>query len=125
MEFAVHQFPHIKLALHVAQLAFIAVSWCLDIAVFRSSASADGRLGWAFAMVSGFPSQPRDLTFQLTGDPVLPHHPSDHLRDHDPPLPPNPKIRQPLRFRRRRCQLLHPLAVRLRCRGELEWDGEV
>jgi len=50
MEFEIHQLQTIKLAVHIAQLVFISVAWILDIIVFRSSASVDGRLGWAFGL---------------------------------------------------------------------------
>ncbi len=51
MEFGVHQFPNIKLGVHIAQAVFIAIAWCLEIAVFRSSADIDGRAGWYFGLV--------------------------------------------------------------------------
>ena len=52
MEFGVHQFQNIKLGLHIAQTVLFAIAWCLCIAVFRSSAKVDGRLGWYFGLVS-------------------------------------------------------------------------
>jgi hypothetical protein len=64
IEFDPSQFQHIKLGLHVAQSVFIFVSWCITIAVFRSSASIDGRAGWYFGLVRPlhphplFPSSP-------------------------------------------------------------------
>jgi len=56
MEFEVHQLQTIKLAVHIAQLVFISVAWILDIVVFRSSASVDGRLGWHFGLVRNEPN---------------------------------------------------------------------
>jgi hypothetical protein len=58
IEFDPSQFQHIKLGLHVAQSVFIFVSWCITIAVFRSSASIDGRAGWYFGLVRPLHSHP-------------------------------------------------------------------
>ncbi|KAG0648501.1 hypothetical protein D0Z07_5526 [Hyphodiscus hymeniophilus] len=51
MEFGVHQFPNIKLGVHIAQAVIMAVAWCLCIAVFKSSAIHLGRVGWYFGLV--------------------------------------------------------------------------
>ena len=56
MQFEPHYFPVAKLSVHVAQLLIIFVAWILEIAVFRSSASIDGRAGWYFALVCADPS---------------------------------------------------------------------
>jgi len=50
MEFSVHRFQDGKLAIHIAQAAFIFVAWVIEIAVFRSSANIDGKLGWLFGL---------------------------------------------------------------------------
>jgi hypothetical protein len=52
MEFGVQHIQNGKLGLHIAQAVLIFVAWILDIAVFRSSANVDGRLGWNFGVVS-------------------------------------------------------------------------
>jgi len=40
----------IKLGVHVAQAVLIFVAWCINIALFRSSASINGRVGWYFGL---------------------------------------------------------------------------
>jgi hypothetical protein len=52
LEFDVHNLQKYKLGLHIAQAAFIIVSWVLEIVVFRSAAKVDGRPGWYFGLVS-------------------------------------------------------------------------
>jgi hypothetical protein len=51
LELGVHHFQHIKLGVHIAQAVVMFISWILCIAVFRSTAIVDGRLGWFFGMV--------------------------------------------------------------------------
>jgi hypothetical protein len=126
MEFGVHQFQNIKLGVHIAQVALFAIAWCLCIAVFRSSASVDGRLGWYFGLVS--PQHPPRITYGMESNlyyTVLPHNPSNHLPNNDPPLPAHPKVRQPLPYGRCRSRILHTMALGFRSGSELEWDGEV
>jgi len=50
MEFGVQHLQMGKLGLHIAQAVLIFVAWVLDIAVFRSSAKIDGRVGWNFGV---------------------------------------------------------------------------
>jgi len=50
VEFDVHNIQKIKLAVHIAQAAFMFVSWVLEIVVFRTAASIDGRPGWYFGL---------------------------------------------------------------------------
>ncbi|KAH8821825.1 hypothetical protein F5884DRAFT_103311 [Xylogone sp. PMI_703] len=50
VEFPVHKIQTIKLGFHIAQSVSIFVSWCLTIAVMRSSADIDGRIGWFFGL---------------------------------------------------------------------------
>jgi len=50
MQFSIRNFQDQKLVVHIVQAVFIFVAWVLEIAVFRSSASADGRPGWYFAV---------------------------------------------------------------------------
>jgi len=50
MEFEVHNLQKFKLGVHIAQGFLIFVSWAVEIAVFRSSASIDGRPGWYFGL---------------------------------------------------------------------------
>lgn len=92
MEFGIHQFQNIKLGVHVAQAAIMAVAWCICIAVFRSSADVDGRLGWYFGLVSHQQPPPKFDTKSTDSNsyPVLPHNPSYHLPNNDAPLPTNP-----------------------------------
>ncbi|TVY55863.1 hypothetical protein LSUE1_G008701 [Lachnellula suecica] len=49
MELGVQHIQTGKLAVHVLQGALIFATFCLDIAVVRSSATVDGRWGWNFA----------------------------------------------------------------------------
>jgi hypothetical protein len=51
MEFNPHHFQNIKLSLHVTQQVLILVAWIIEIAIFRSTASIDGRAGWYFGLV--------------------------------------------------------------------------
>lgn len=51
MEFAAHQLQKIKLGTHIGQAVLILVAWILEITVFRSSATIDGRIGWYFGLV--------------------------------------------------------------------------
>ena len=45
--------PKLKLGLHVAQIVFTFVAWCLEIAVFTNKdAKITGRNGWTFGVVS-------------------------------------------------------------------------
>jgi hypothetical protein len=55
IEFDPHHFLNVKLGVHVTQAVFIFVAWAIEIAVFKSSATVDGRAGWYFGLV-GFPS---------------------------------------------------------------------
>ena len=51
LEFEIHQFQTIKLALHIAQVVFIFVAWAIEIAVFKADKSViDGRTGWHFGL---------------------------------------------------------------------------
>lgn len=51
MEINADRVPLYKLILHVLQIVLSFVSWCLEIAVFRSSgASLNGQSSWAFAV---------------------------------------------------------------------------
>ncbi|CAG8962211.1 hypothetical protein HYFRA_00005264 [Hymenoscyphus fraxineus] len=50
MEFAAHQLQKIKLGTHVGQAALMLVAWILEITVFRSTATIDGRIGWYFGL---------------------------------------------------------------------------
>ncbi|KAF4630455.1 hypothetical protein G7Y89_g7686 [Cudoniella acicularis] len=50
VEFDPHNLQKIKLGVHLAQAALIAVSWIIEITVFRSSAKIDGRPGWYFGL---------------------------------------------------------------------------
>lgn len=44
--------PTVKLGLHVAQIVFAFVCWCLEISVFRADgATVNGQNGWPFAVV--------------------------------------------------------------------------
>ncbi|KAK3359321.1 hypothetical protein B0T25DRAFT_94266 [Lasiosphaeria hispida] len=50
-EFDPEQIPAIKLGLHIAQLVFAFVLWCLEIAVFKDNDSkVTGLAGWTFAV---------------------------------------------------------------------------
>lgn len=124
MEFGAHQFQHIKLGVHIAQAALMAVSWCLCIAVFRSSATDMGRLGWYFGLVgSQFASSGVIRNFNVFAG--LPHNPSNHLPNNDPPIPTNPQVRQSIRPGRRRPCFLRSMALGFRCGSELEWNWQV
>ncbi|TAQ83390.1 hypothetical protein B7494_g8285 [Chlorociboria aeruginascens] len=50
MEFSIHKLQDGKLAVHIAQAVLILVAWILEIVVFRSSATIDGRTGWYFGL---------------------------------------------------------------------------
>jgi len=65
VEFAAHHTQMIKLGVHIVQSVLILVSWILDIVVFRSDASTDGRVGWHFGVVcfSGGSTSPEDPEF--------------------------------------------------------------
>jgi hypothetical protein len=52
LEFDVHNLQKYKLGLHIAQAAFIVISWVLEIVVFRDATKVDGRPGWYFGLVS-------------------------------------------------------------------------
>jgi hypothetical protein len=48
--------PNLKLGLHVGQILFGFVAWCLEIAVFQNdTAEIVGNNGWMFAVVSTLP----------------------------------------------------------------------
>lgn len=52
VEFDADKVPNIKLALHIAQIIFGFVGWCLEIVVFRAEGSLiNGNVGWTFAVV--------------------------------------------------------------------------
>jgi uncharacterized membrane protein YagU involved in acid resistance len=51
IEFVAHQFQLYKLIVHLTQVVLFSVAWCLCIAIFRSTADVDGRLGWYFGLV--------------------------------------------------------------------------
>lgn len=53
MELPIHQFPLMKLVVHMIQLVLVVVAWILCITILRSDADIDGRVGWYFALVSG------------------------------------------------------------------------
>lgn len=50
VEFDVHNLQKLKLAVHIAQVAFITISWIAEIIVFHDAASIDGRPGWYFGL---------------------------------------------------------------------------
>ena len=52
VEFDINALQKQKLAVHIAQAAFIVVSWVLEIIVFNKAKSIDGRAGWYFGLVS-------------------------------------------------------------------------
>jgi hypothetical protein len=52
VEFDVHNIQKIKLGVHITQVAFIVVSWVIEIVVFNKASSIDGRPGWYFGLVS-------------------------------------------------------------------------
>jgi hypothetical protein len=54
VEFAAHHTQKIKLGVHIVQSVLILISWIVDIVVFRSDASIDGRVGWHFGVVMVF-----------------------------------------------------------------------
>jgi hypothetical protein len=83
VEFAAHNTQKIKLGVHIVQSVLILVSWIIDIVIFRSDASIDGRVGWHFGVVwfSGGSTSPEDPEFhsRLTMDDCsasLPSQPS-------------------------------------------------
>jgi len=50
VEFDVHNIQKIKLGVHITQVAFIVVSWVIEIVVFNKASSIDGRPGWYFGL---------------------------------------------------------------------------
>ncbi|KAL8410053.1 hypothetical protein RB594_008230 [Gaeumannomyces avenae] len=51
VEFDADKVPNIKLGLHIAQIVFGFVGWCLEIVVFRADGSLiNGNVGWTFAV---------------------------------------------------------------------------
>lgn len=50
IEFDISQFQTYKMAIHIAQAAFIAIAWIIEIVVFRKAATIDGRPGWYFGL---------------------------------------------------------------------------
>ncbi|KAG9248224.1 hypothetical protein BJ878DRAFT_489092 [Calycina marina] len=51
LEFEIHHFAAIKLALHCVQALLIFVAWAVEIAVFKATdSSIDGRPGWHFGL---------------------------------------------------------------------------
>ena len=63
LEFAPERVPMYKLILHVAQMVFVFVIWCLEIAVFSGQdAVINGNNAWPFALVGLFSPSRRLLT---------------------------------------------------------------
>lgn len=54
VEFDVHNLQKMKLGVHIAQAAFIVVSWVIEIVVFNKAATTNGKSGWYFGLVSNF-----------------------------------------------------------------------
>ena len=104
--------PNVKLGLHVAQLLFSFVAWCLEIAVFMGKdAKITGDNGWTFGVVrllripgaSPFPPElPRQALANLLAlNTVLPFHPRVGLPCHDASiLADSPLRRAPCHARR-------------------------
>lgn len=65
VEFDVHDVQKIKLFVHIAQAAVMAIAWILEIVTFRSAASIDGRPGWYFGLVRSLTPPNLPLRFKF------------------------------------------------------------
>lgn len=131
MEFAAHQLQKIKLGTHIGQAVLILVAWILEITVFRSSATIDGRIGWYFGLVcrvsSLFPPLPvymRRIEVLICTI-VLSHNTSINIPHHDPSISTYQEIRQPIRSRYCRRTFLPLMVNRLRSPSKFQLQQQM
>lgn len=141
MKIAASYLGKAKNAVHAIQALTIFLGWCLTIAIFTQDGSTDGRTRYFFALVSTLSStHARDIrtayisrsaeVLKCSRFPVLVQRPGPRLPDDRPAVASNTEVREPVRVRRHRRHLCHPVVRSLHRGGDVErgghrgWGGE-